>query len=1375
MRIFILFVLLPFVCTSQLYINEAMSSNQLTLQDEAFEYDDWIEIYNAGQNPVDLQSYFLSDNVSNSQKWEVTESVIIPAGGYVLFWADEDQSQGPTHTNFKISSSGESILLSNPSGSIIDQITVPSLNDDHSFGRITDGSNTLINFIIPSPESSNANGTSQLAKPTISPVSGIYAATQNITITGPAGASFYYTIDGSEPTINSSLYTGPFVLSATQSVRAISVSTGIQPSPIRTNTYLINVNHSLPVFYLTTDSKNLWDDTEGIYVEGTNGITGYCDVVTPFNWNQDWEKPAHLTVFDNGQVKAEHNIGIKISGNCKRKQLQKPLTLIFRDEYSDVGDNEFTYKIFPDNELSKFKRLFVRSGNVNSVQFMKDLVLARMLKNEIDIEAQSGQPAIIYLNDVYMGIQNIREKYDEWHFENDNPKVDKDSIDIIKNPGRYERADRWWALERATEGTLVEWHAFIADIKSKDFSIDSDYQSIKDQINYDELINYLTTGHFFNNTDWIANNQKTWKARGPGNKWVWCLLDLDNALRLSNVADNTLTERIFDPTPSGGTANFESNLLFIKMFENDDFKHEYIQRMNTYIEALFTHENYSNTIDQYNAEMLPDLPQAMEHFNRNLATHLAEIQDEKDFVLQRPPYVRQHISDKFNLTGSFQLTINYDANSNGVVSLHSNYYQIPFNYSGSYFRNIPIEIHAIANPGYRFSHWMETGNPDANLYSSFNTNTSLTPVFVTAEDLVINEIHYNPTGKSESAEFIEIYNPNNVSIDISSYEFEDGICFSFPENTIISGGEYIIIANDATIYSGQGFQVFQWESSSLNNDGEHLSLGNGAGYVIDSLTYNDVNGWASTADNGFYSLALLNHSLDNSQGTAWDVQSQYITPGAQNQFLPYDTYHFPSSLVINELHYFPFDSVTPAGDTLGGKNYEFIEIKNKSNSTVSLTGVALSRGVTFEFSAGSTIPANGFVVIAEDSIQFIERYGFSPFGKYSGKLSNQGELIWLSNGTGQLMDAVRYDEAFPWDTNANGGIEDYSLALIDETKDNNNYLNWKRQCTELQTPNEENDFGCFTGLSYPGLTINEIHYNSNLGNAYEYIEIVNHSQGVLNLKDVSIATGVTFHFEGDIYLPGTAAAPFNYLVIADNANVFENQYGFAPYGEYFGALSNAGERISIQDFFGDVIDEVRYDDVAPWEILADQGQHSLALISGSLDNSLPTSWCTQATGSQLTPKAMNVFGDGDSDGVIDCHDVCPSFDDNLIGTSCDDGDPCTIGESYDTNCNCSGGAFEDADNDGVCDFNDQCPNYDDTIDTNNNGIPDGCEDCSDYIIDMSGSNITQDTSAQIAIVSNGNVQSGNVIEYHAGSEVELTYGFEVESGATFHAFIAPCN
>jgi|GEM_PF-623800 len=85
--------------------------------------------------------------------------------------------------------------------------------------------------------------------------------------------------------------------------------------------------------------------------------------------------------------------------------------------------------------------------------------------------------------------------------------------------------------------------------------------------------------------------------------------------------------------------------------------------------------------------------------------------------------------------------------------------------------------------------------------------------------------------------------------------------------------------------------------------------------------------------------------------------------------------------------------------------------------------------------------------------------------------------------------------------------------------------------------------------------------------------------------------------------------------------------------------------------------------------------------------------------------------DADNDGVCDADDACPNMNDALIGTPCNDNDVCTTGETYNSNCNCTGGTFQDADGDGVCDANDICAAGDDNVDTDGDGTPDACDDC----------------------------------------------------------------
>lgn len=162
---------LQIILPGTLVINEVQSDNFITHPDNAGEYDDWIEIYNYGNNPVDLSNYFLSDRPDQPQKWLIPscncDSTIVQPNGFVMIYADEDGGQGWNHANFKISSSGEPITLRTPDGfTIADDVDVPELGLGISWGRTFDGGSAWIDFSIPTPNASNgtANNISMISK-----------------------------------------------------------------------------------------------------------------------------------------------------------------------------------------------------------------------------------------------------------------------------------------------------------------------------------------------------------------------------------------------------------------------------------------------------------------------------------------------------------------------------------------------------------------------------------------------------------------------------------------------------------------------------------------------------------------------------------------------------------------------------------------------------------------------------------------------------------------------------------------------------------------------------------------------------------------------------------------------------------------------------------------------------------------------------------------------------------------------------------------------------------------------------------------------------------------------------------------------------------
>ena len=147
---------------SVLYINEFMASNSVTVADENGEYDDWVEIYNSSDEPIDLGGYYMSDDESAPDKYMIPTDdpalTTVPAKGFLLLWADGQPEQGVLHLDFKLSGSGEYVSLTDKNGSkVLDEKQFDAQTTDVSYGRFPDGSDNWQTFDNPTPGASNSN------------------------------------------------------------------------------------------------------------------------------------------------------------------------------------------------------------------------------------------------------------------------------------------------------------------------------------------------------------------------------------------------------------------------------------------------------------------------------------------------------------------------------------------------------------------------------------------------------------------------------------------------------------------------------------------------------------------------------------------------------------------------------------------------------------------------------------------------------------------------------------------------------------------------------------------------------------------------------------------------------------------------------------------------------------------------------------------------------------------------------------------------------------------------------------------------------------------------------------------------------------------
>jgi hypothetical protein len=132
-------VVAPVALAGSVSINELLAKNDAGAADEQGQTEDWIEFFYVTESTVDLTGWHLTDNPWNLTKWAFPDGTALQPDGYLIVWADEDGTDGPLHANFKLSSSGETLLLINAAGEIEDQVTFTEQTADQAFARMPNG------------------------------------------------------------------------------------------------------------------------------------------------------------------------------------------------------------------------------------------------------------------------------------------------------------------------------------------------------------------------------------------------------------------------------------------------------------------------------------------------------------------------------------------------------------------------------------------------------------------------------------------------------------------------------------------------------------------------------------------------------------------------------------------------------------------------------------------------------------------------------------------------------------------------------------------------------------------------------------------------------------------------------------------------------------------------------------------------------------------------------------------------------------------------------------------------------------------------------------------------------------------------------------
>lgn len=745
--------------------------------------EDWVELYNTGGAAVDLSGWYLSDDDALPTKWSFPAGATIPANGHLVVICSgwNGQYGGYWCTNFKVTqTSEEPIILSDAGGTPVDQYQLTLRTQaDHVRGRVPDGGAwSLITTATPG----NANGAASpeyTPRPQLSPQAGFYGGAQQVTITGPAGATIRYTTNGTEPTATSTVYAGPINVAATTVIRAacFSDTPGTPRSFTETNTYFIGVTHGVAVLSMSGDQVQT-------LLEGNGGI----------------EPLGSLEYFGpDGQLRDEATGHFNEHGQDSWAYQQRGFDYIARDQtgYNDA----IHYPVFHATPRDKFQRLIIKAlagdncpfGPGQPAHIRDPYVQSLSQLGNLRLDERSYEPAVLYVNGQYWGVYDMREKVDDADFFDEYYDQDENSLYCLKTWGGT------WS-EFGGGAAQADWDALRAYIMGNDMGDATAFAYVDDRYNWKSLIDYFCLNSYVVCADWLNWNTMWWKGLDPNGehrKWGYCLWDEDATFGhytnftgipdQSANADPCTVEELGDPGGQGHTT------ILNKLITENQMVHDYY--VNRYIDlgnTLFSCATMNAHLDSLLALFGPEMPAQCARWGTTMAAWEAGVQQLRAFIDARCITTQEGLVDCYDLEGPFNVTLVVQPPLSGKIRVNSETYQT-YPFTGVFYGGINTTMEGIAEPDWIFDHW-EANN---HVFLPSMTDSLVNFQFTTTDTIVA---WFKPPTQYP---IVLMTDPPNTA----TIEFNDQFYSSFPVEASV--GEDVPV--DVNVTPNPFYDFLYWE------------------------------------------------------------------------------------------------------------------------------------------------------------------------------------------------------------------------------------------------------------------------------------------------------------------------------------------------------------------------------------------------------------------------------------------------------------------------------------------------------------------------------------------------------------------------------------
>jgi gliding motility-associated-like protein len=738
---------------SQVVINEYSASNFSGFTDNFGENEDWVELYNTSASPVNLSGYYLSDRAGNPTKF-MLGAVSVPGNGFLRVWCSgRNINTGTIHTNFKLTQcKPEKIIFASPAGIIIDSLTMVRTQVNHSRGRLPNGANTWSVFTTPTPGASNTGTALEYATtPSFSVQAGFYPGSQTVTITTPdPNITLRYTTNGSAPTGTSTIYSAPISITTTTVLRvtAYSSNPAVLPSFIASNTYFISAPaHNMPVLSVFGTSIN-------------NLLSGQQIVTT-----------VGLEYFDkNGVFKTEAVGEADKHGNDSWAYAQRGIDFVARDEFG--YNNALKDQIFAGKSRTEYQRIIIKAGANDNYPFenggahVRDAYVHTLSQvGRLYVDERTSAFCVLYVNGVYWGVYDYREKVDDsdfadYYFNQDELyKGSKDYLQYLKTwgqtweeygkgpPAMWTPPPQNWGVARQ------EWNNLRNYVMNNNMGVQANFNYVDSIYNLKSLVDYFIVGSYTVASDWLNWNTSWWRGTNPlGNhkKWRYSLWDLDatfgHYINYTNIPNQNQNADPCDPnslTNPGGQGHVP--MLKKLLLENANFKAYYVNRYIDLLNGPLSCTRAIQVLDSMVQVIQPEMQRHTQRWGGSVGGWQNNVNSLRNYISQRCSLLFALFmncqSDFGPLSGPYTIKLNVDPPNSGTILFNTNLITT-FGWQGTYLGGPPQTLKANANTGYVFSHWENFATQ--NVIQPDTTDTLVTVVLAASDSIVAHFTLTNP-------------------------------------------------------------------------------------------------------------------------------------------------------------------------------------------------------------------------------------------------------------------------------------------------------------------------------------------------------------------------------------------------------------------------------------------------------------------------------------------------------------------------------------------------------------------------------------------------------------------------------------------------------